>query len=78
MEFDPGLFIGLFARTITLWWVILPAIFLGLVVGAIPGFSAANTIIILLPLTLAMDPEIGLVFSRAPPAPPPLRSTAIP
>jgi putative tricarboxylic transport membrane protein len=45
--------------------VILPAIFLGLVVGAIPGFSAANTIIILLPLTLAMDPEIGLVFMVA-------------
>jgi putative tricarboxylic transport membrane protein len=65
MEFDPGLFIGLFARTFTLWWVILPAIFLGLVVGAIPGFSAANTIIILLPLTLAMDPEIGLVFMVA-------------
>ena len=65
MEFDPGLFIGLFARTITFWWVIIPAIFLGLVVGAIPGFSAANTIIILLPLTLAMDPEVGLVFMVA-------------
>ncbi len=65
MEFDPGLFIGLFARTFTFWWVILPAIFLGLIVGAIPGFSAANTIIILLPLTLAMDPEVGLIFMVA-------------
>jgi len=65
MEFDPGIFIGLFARTFQFWWVILPAIFLGLVVGAIPGFSAANTIIILLPLTLAMNPEIGLVFMVA-------------
>ncbi len=65
MEFDPSLFIGLFARTLEFWWVILPAIFLGLIVGAIPGFSAANTIIILLPLTLAMDPEVGLIFMVA-------------
>jgi putative tricarboxylic transport membrane protein len=65
MEFDPGLFVDLFARTFQFWWVILPAIFLGLVVGAIPGFSAANTIIILLPMTLAMEPEVGLVFMVA-------------
>ena len=65
MEFDPGLFIDLFARMFGFWWVILPAILLGLIVGAIPGFSAANTIIILLPLTLSMDPEIGLVFMVA-------------
>ena len=48
-----------------MWWVIIPAIFLGLIVGAIPGFSAANTIIILLPLTLAVDVEIGLIFMVA-------------
>ncbi len=65
MEFDPALFVELFTRTFQFWWVIVPAIFLGLVVGAIPGFSAANTIIILLPLTLAMEPEIGLVFMVA-------------
>lgn len=45
--------------------MIVPAILLGLVVGAIPGFSAANTIIILLPLTLAVDVKIGLVFMVA-------------
>jgi len=65
MEFQAGLFIELFARTFSFWYVILPAILLGLVVGAIPGFSAANTIIILLPLTLAMDPEVGLIFMVA-------------
>jgi putative tricarboxylic transport membrane protein len=65
MEFDPGLFVELFFRTMEFWWVILPAIFLGLIVGAIPGFSAANTIIILLPLTLAMEPEVGLIFMVA-------------
>jgi putative tricarboxylic transport membrane protein len=54
-----------FIDVIRLWWVILPAIFLGLIVGAIPGFSAANTIIILLPLTLAVDVEIGLLFMVA-------------
>ena len=62
---DPELFFSLFAHALTFWWVIIPAILLGLVVGAIPGFSAANTIIILLPLTLAADVEIGLVFMVA-------------
>ena len=65
MEFEWALYAGLLARTLTFWWVIIPAIFLGLIVGAIPGFSAANTIIILLPLTLAMDPEVGLIFMVA-------------
>ncbi len=65
MEFDLVFYGEMFARTFDLWWVMIPAIFLGLIVGAIPGFSAANTIIILLPLTLAMDPEVGLVFMVA-------------
>jgi putative tricarboxylic transport membrane protein len=65
MEYDLSFFGEMFVRTFSFWWVIIPAIFLGLVVGAIPGFSAANTIIILLPLTLAMDPEIGLTFMVA-------------
>ncbi len=65
MEIQWALFGEMFAHTFTLWWVIIPAIFLGLIVGAIPGFSAANTIIILLPMTLAMDPEVGLVFMVA-------------
>ena len=65
MEYDLSFFVEMFVRTLGYWWVIVPAIFLGLVVGALPGFSAANTIIILLPLTLAMDPEIGLTFMVA-------------
>lgn len=65
MEFDPSIFIELIARAFSFWWLILPAILLGLVVGAVPGFSAANTIIILLPLTLSLDPEAGLVFMVA-------------
>ncbi|MBS0124191.1 tripartite tricarboxylate transporter permease [Thetidibacter halocola] len=48
--------------TLGYWWVMIPTIFLGLIVGGIPGFSAANTIIILMPLTLAMDLQMGLVF----------------
>ncbi|HET6520016.1 MAG TPA: tripartite tricarboxylate transporter permease, partial [Geminicoccaceae bacterium] len=63
--FDWGFFVELFAHTLTFWWVIVGAIFLGIIVGAIPGFSAANTIIILLPITLAVDVEIGLVFMVA-------------
>ena len=52
-------------ETIGYWYVIIPTIFLGLIVGAIPGFSAANTIIILMPLTLAMDLQTGLIFMIA-------------
>lgn len=65
MEFDFSSYPGIFVHTLGFWWVILPAIILGIIVGAIPGFSAANTIIILLPLTLAMGEEIGLIFMTA-------------
>ncbi len=64
-EVDFGFFVSLFGHTLSFWWLIIPAIFLGLIVGAIPGFSAANTIIILLPLTLAMGEELGLIFMVA-------------
>lgn len=56
------LLVDVFFQTIGYWWVIIPTIFLGLIVGGIPGFSAANTIIILMPLTLAMDLQTGIVF----------------
>ncbi len=62
MQPDFAQYLGFFAHSFSYWWVILPSIVLGLVVGAIPGFSAANTIIVLLPLTLAMGPEIGMIF----------------
>ena len=65
MEVNTAFFVDLFAHTLTLWWVIVPSIFLGLIVGAIPGFSAANTIIILLPFTLVMEVETGLIFMVA-------------
>lgn len=57
-----GILGTVFLETVSMWWVIIPTIFLGLIVGGIPGFSAANTIIILMPLTLAMDLQMGLVF----------------
>lgn len=65
MEIDIFFFINLFLDTLSYWWVIIPSIFLGLIVGAIPGFSAANTIIILLPFTLVMEVEVGLIFMIA-------------
>ena len=45
-----------------LWWVILPAILLGIVVGILPGFSPQNTLIMLLPLTLAVPVEQAMAF----------------
>ncbi|MBI2978187.1 MAG: tripartite tricarboxylate transporter permease, partial [Rhodospirillales bacterium] len=65
MSLSLDLFGSLFLHELSFWWVIVPSILLGFVVGAIPGFSAANTIIILLPLTLAMDIEVGLAFMVA-------------
>ncbi len=65
MEVDLSVFISLFGATMQYWWLILAGTVLGLVVGAIPGFSAANTIIILLPLTLAMSAEAGMIFMVA-------------
>ena len=62
MSPDLGVFFNLFVETLGYWWVIVPATLLGILVGAIPGFSAANTIIILLPLTLAMEPATGMIF----------------
>ena len=62
METSLAFFTELFLHSLSMWWVIVPSILLGFIVGAIPGFSAANTIIILLPFTLVMDVEVGLVF----------------
>lgn len=65
MGWDFGLFLNLFGHSLSLWWVIIPAVLIGILVGAIPGFSAQNTLIILLPLTLTMDVEIALTFMVA-------------
>ena len=53
---------GQFAVQFGLWWVIWPAILLGIVVGILPGFSPQNTLIMLLPLTLAVKVEVALAF----------------
>ena len=57
-----SILLEVFLETISYWYIIVPTIFLGLIVGGIPGFSAANTIIILMPLTLSMSLETGMVF----------------
>jgi putative tricarboxylic transport membrane protein len=62
---DATLFLELLLRSLSFWWIIVPAILIGAVAGAVPGFSAANTIIILLPLTLAIEVEAALIFMMA-------------
>jgi putative tricarboxylic transport membrane protein len=57
-----ALLLDLFVRSVSLWWVILPGMLLGTIVGILPGFSAQNTLIILLPLTLYLDIETGMAF----------------
>src|SRR6478609_4175361 len=52
----------LFTSQLGLWWIIWPGILLGIVVGFLPGFNAENTLIMLLPLTLAMPVEHAFAF----------------
>ncbi len=65
MQISDAMLLELFTRSIGLWWVILPGMLIGIVVGILPGFSAQNTLIILLPLTLYMDIESGMAFMIA-------------
>ncbi|MGH6947837.1 MAG: tripartite tricarboxylate transporter permease, partial [Kiloniellales bacterium] len=62
MEFGLDYFWHLFVHSFSLWWVIVPSVIFGIIMGAIPGFAAHNTIIILLPFTMAIDIEIGMTF----------------
>ena len=62
MQLADGALFGLFTSALGLWWVIIPGMLLGIVVGILPGFSAQNTLIILLPLTLHMSIEAGMAF----------------
>ncbi len=62
MEVSGDLLLETFLRSIALWWIIIPGMLLGIVVGILPGFSAQNTLIILLPLTLYLPVETGMAF----------------
>jgi putative tricarboxylic transport membrane protein len=57
--------LGQFSAQFALWWVIWLGILLGIVVGILPGFSPQNTLIMLLPLTLAVPVEQALAFMVA-------------
>jgi putative tricarboxylic transport membrane protein len=65
MELNASNLLELFLYSASMWWVIIPAVFVGIIMGAIPGFAAHNTIIMLLPLTLAFDVDIALTFMVA-------------
>lgn len=62
MSVSNAVLFDLFTQSLSLWWVILPGMVLGTLVGILPGFSAQNTLIILLPLTLHMSIEAGMAF----------------
>ncbi len=54
--------LGLFAAQFSLWWLIWPGVVLGIIVGILPGFSPQNTLIMLLPLTLALPVDQAFAF----------------
>jgi putative tricarboxylic transport membrane protein len=54
-----------FGAQFAMWWVIWLGILLGILVGILPGFSPQNTLIMLLPLTLAVPVEQALAFMVA-------------
>lgn len=46
--------------------VLIPiAVIIGVVAGAIPGFTGTNTVAIVLPFTLVMEPETAIIFMAA-------------
>jgi putative tricarboxylic transport membrane protein len=65
MELDAAGLATLLLHSLSLWWVIIPAVIVGIIMGAIPGFAAHNTIIMLLPLTLAFEVDVALTFMVA-------------
>ncbi|SEA61871.1 tripartite tricarboxylate transporter permease [Rubrimonas cliftonensis] len=65
MELNASGLWELFLYSMSMWWIMVPAIMIGIVMGAIPGFAAHNTIIMLLPLTLAFDVDVALTFMVA-------------
>jgi len=65
MELSIGFVFHLFVDSLSLWYVIVPAIVIGLIIGAIPGLGPANTLIILLPFTMALDVKTALAFMVA-------------
>ena len=62
MGWDFNLLFDLIKTAFGWWYIIIPAVILGTIVGAVPGFNAANTLILLLPLTLSMKVELAMVF----------------
>jgi putative tricarboxylic transport membrane protein len=55
--------VSVFLTTITQYgWLIVVGVSIGIVIGAIPGFSSTNVNIILLPLTLGMDTAPALAL----------------
>ncbi|MGI9437768.1 MAG: tripartite tricarboxylate transporter permease [Geminicoccaceae bacterium] len=44
------------------WVFILAGVLFGVVAGALPGFGASNTLIVLIPLTLALDVDQALIL----------------
>ncbi len=65
MEFSLDFLSSLFVSSLTQWYVIIPAILIGLIIGAIPGLGPANSLIILLPFTLSLKVETAMAFMVA-------------
>lgn len=62
MDVDIAVILSAIMDSFSYWWIVVPGVIVGIVMGAIPGFAAHNTIIILLPLTLSMEVEPAMVF----------------
>ena len=62
MSFSIPLLGELLLYTLQYWWAALPGVIIGFIAGAIPGLSPSNTIIVLLPFTLVLGPDAGLIF----------------
>lgn len=62
MGWDSHFLAELAVTNLGYWWIIVPAVLAGVVIGAVPGFNAQNALIILLPLSLSMEVDKALAF----------------
>ncbi len=46
-------------------WLIFGGVVFGLYIGAIPGFSSGNTLVVLLPILISIEPDHAIVFMAA-------------
>jgi len=65
METLSGVLEALTSFSLTLWIILVLGVITGLVVGVLPGLTFVMGVLLILPFTYGMEPEVGLVLMLA-------------